>query len=102
PDPLAHLVGVDHGVEAADLDRPGRGPKIAGQDAQCRGLPGTVEAEKPDGLAVADLETHGPERAFATVELGEIGCADHRSSRRAIGAESMACSCGTPSIVKSA
>src|SRR5688572_33506808 len=77
-DPLADLVRVRDGVDAADRDRPGRRPQIAGEDPQRGRLAGAVETEEADRLAVLDLERHGTERVLAAVILAQVGDLDHR------------------------
>ena len=89
PDPLADLVRLGDGVDPPDLDRAGARPEIAGEDAQGRRLARSVEPEEPDGLAVVDLERDRTERSFTAVELGEIRCSNHSTSRSAMGAESL-------------
>ena len=77
PNFLAHLMGLADDVDAADLDRSGGRPEIAGQDAKRRGLAGAVEPEEPDGLTVVDLERDRAEGPLASVEFTQIACANH-------------------------
>src|SRR5262249_39977041 len=53
-------------------------PQIAREDPKRGRFAGAVEAEKPDGLAVVDLERHRAERALAAIKFRQVVCTYHR------------------------
>ena len=75
-------------VAAVDLNAPGRRCEQAGEHAQHGGLPGAVEPQEPDDLAVLDREAQVVYDAVAVVVFGEALGADHALRRPSRGSHS--------------
>src|SRR4029078_8524944 len=70
-----------HRVDGADLDGPGRGPEVTGEDAKRGRLSGPVQAEKAHRLSVFDLEGDRTEWALGTEVFGNVLCSYHKPSK---------------------
>ena len=66
----ADFVGVVDHVEPIDAHASGRGKQVAGEHAQGRRLPGSVQAEEPDDLTLGDGKGQGADCFSVPVKLG--------------------------------
>lgn len=78
PDDRPRARGISEPVDSAHLERAGVGAEQRGQDAQERGLPGTVAAQQRETLAGAELERDVLEDDGGAVGLPEGARFDQR------------------------